>query len=87
MGHQSRHPPYGKHGTHNFYLRDPDDNWWEILANPESGYAWMFAKSGDIDNWGAGEKPGFNPQRFHHAALQVSDPRLSLRGPPRPVSS
>jgi catechol 2,3-dioxygenase-like lactoylglutathione lyase family enzyme len=56
--------PSDQHGTYSFYFRDPDDNWWEILANPAGGYAWMFQKGGDIDNWGAGEEPGYNPNDF-----------------------
>ena len=56
--------PSDQHGTYSFYLRDPDDNWWEILTNPQDGYAWMFKKGGDIDNWGAGEQAGYNPNDF-----------------------
>lgn len=56
--------PSDQHGTYSFYFRDPDDNWWEILANPEGGYAWMFKKGSDIDNWGAGEEKGYNPNEF-----------------------
>jgi catechol 2,3-dioxygenase-like lactoylglutathione lyase family enzyme len=56
--------PSDQHGTYSFYLRDLDDNWWEILTNPKDGYAWMFAKGGDIRNWGAGEAQGFNPNDF-----------------------
>jgi catechol 2,3-dioxygenase-like lactoylglutathione lyase family enzyme len=33
--------PSDQHGTYSFYFRDPDDNWWEILANPKDGYAWI----------------------------------------------
>jgi catechol 2,3-dioxygenase-like lactoylglutathione lyase family enzyme len=56
--------PSDQHGTYSFYLRDLDDNWWEILTNPAGGYAWMFQKGDDIDNWGAGEQAGFNPNEF-----------------------
>lgn len=56
--------PVDQHGTHSFYFLDRDDNWWEILANPPDGYAWMFKKSADIDNWGAGEDAGFNPNEY-----------------------
>jgi catechol 2,3-dioxygenase-like lactoylglutathione lyase family enzyme len=56
--------PADQHGTYSFYFCDLDDNWWEILANPQGGYSWMFAKGGDIDNWGAGEAQGFNPNDY-----------------------
>lgn len=56
--------PVEQHGTYSFYFCDLDDNWWEILTNPQGGYAWMFAKGGDIDNWGAGEEGEFNPNKY-----------------------
>ncbi len=56
--------PVDAHGTYGFYIADPDDNWWEILTNPEGGYSWMFAKGDDIDSWGAGENQGYNPNAF-----------------------
>jgi catechol-2,3-dioxygenase len=56
--------PVDQHGTRSFYLLDLDDNWWEILCNPEGGYSWMFDKGRDIDSWGAGEGKGFNPNEF-----------------------
>lgn len=56
--------PVDQHGTRSFYLLDLDDNWWEILCNPEGGYSWMFQKGGDIESWGAGEDKGFNPNEF-----------------------
>ena len=56
--------PVDAHGTYGFYIADPDDNWWEILTNPEGGYSWMFAKGDDIDSWGAGENAGYNPNQF-----------------------
>ena len=34
--------PKLQHGTYSFYFWDPDDNCWEILANPPGGYAWLF---------------------------------------------
>ena len=34
--------PLDQHGTYAFFICDPDDNWWEILTNPEGGYSWMF---------------------------------------------
>ncbi len=36
--------PLDQHGTYCFFICDPDDNWWEILTNPEGGYAWMFER-------------------------------------------
>lgn len=56
--------PVEQHGTYSFYLLDLDDNWWEILSNPEGGYSWMFSKGRDIESWGAGEDQGFNPNDF-----------------------
>jgi catechol 2,3-dioxygenase-like lactoylglutathione lyase family enzyme len=53
--------PADLHGTYSFYFRDMDGNWWEILTNPDGGYAWMFNKGGDIKNWGWDEDSGFNP--------------------------
>ena len=35
--------PVVQHGTYCFYFWDMDDNAWEILANPEGGYAWGFS--------------------------------------------
>ena len=56
--------PVDAHGTYGFYIADPDDNWWEILTNPDGGYTWMFSKGDDIDSWGAGEEAGYNPNDF-----------------------
>ena len=39
--------PVLQHGTYSFYFWDGDDNSWEILANPEGGYSWLFEK-GDL---------------------------------------
>ena len=63
--------PGDHHGTYSFYFSDLDDNWWEILANPDGGYGWMFTKGGDIEQWGAGED---NPNQFTrtHKALATS---------------
>jgi catechol-2,3-dioxygenase len=63
--------PGDHHGTYSFYFSDLDDNWWEILCNPDGGYGWMFAKGRDIQEWGAGEEGGFNPNNFtrRHKAL------------------
>ncbi len=55
--------PADQHGTYSFYFSDPDDNWWEILTNPDTGYSWMFGKGRDIGNWGADEE-GFNPNDY-----------------------
>jgi len=56
--------PVDQHGTRSFYFLDCDDNWWEILCNPDGGYSWMFDKGRDIKQWGAGEESGFNPNEF-----------------------
>ena len=53
-----------RHGTYSFYFSDLDDNWWEILSNPDGGYGWMFSKGRDIEQWGAAEELGFNPNQF-----------------------
>jgi hypothetical protein len=55
--------PADQHGTRSFYLLDLDDNWWEILCNPEGGYSWMFARGSDIDDWGAADG-GSHPNQF-----------------------
>lgn len=65
--------PSDQHGSYAFYFTDPDDNWWEILANPEGGYSWMFDKGGDIAEWGAGEAKGFNPNQFTSKRLAGRD--------------
>jgi hypothetical protein len=36
--------PLVQHGTYCFYFWDADDNAWEILSNPEGGYAWGFER-------------------------------------------
>jgi len=54
--------PADQHGTYSFYFLDLDDNWWEILTNPQDGYSWMFAKGRDIGNWGADD--GDNPNEY-----------------------
>ena len=53
--------PIDQHGTYSFYFLDQDDNWWEILTNPQHGYSWMFAKGRDIANWGAND---VNPNAY-----------------------
>jgi catechol-2,3-dioxygenase len=56
--------PSDQHGTYSFYFLDLDDNWWEILANPPGGYAWMFTQGGDLEAWGAGEGDKVNPNAY-----------------------
>lgn len=56
--------PADQHGTYCFYFVDMDGNYWEILANPEGGYSWMFNKGGDLKAWGAGKDDGSNPNEF-----------------------
>lgn len=36
--------PLVQHGSYSFYFRDMDDNYWEILSNPQGGYGWMFER-------------------------------------------
>lgn len=43
--------PEVQHGTYSFYFWDMDNNCWEILANPEGGYTWLFEK-GDQEGLG-----------------------------------
>lgn len=43
--------PMVQHGTYSFFFHDADDNIWEILANPQGGYSWMFERG---DQQGAG---------------------------------
>ncbi len=43
--------PKLQHGTYSFYFQDLDENWWEILTNPEGGYSWMF-DLGDLEGRG-----------------------------------
>jgi catechol 2,3-dioxygenase-like lactoylglutathione lyase family enzyme len=69
--------PVDAHGTYGFYIADPDDNWWEILTNPEGGYSWMFAKGDDIDSWGAGEQQGYNPNDFTRLRPRKKEPASS----------
>jgi len=56
--------PVDQHGTRSFYFLDLDNNWWEILVNPEGGYNWMFSQGRDIAEWGAGEAKGVNPNDY-----------------------
>ena len=56
--------PADQHGTYSFYFSDLDDNWWEILANPQGGYSWMFSQGRDLAAWGAGKDDEVNPNNF-----------------------
>ena len=56
--------PVEQHGTYSFMIVDCDDNWWEILVNPERGYSWMFAKGKDLDDFNAGEDAALNPNAY-----------------------
>jgi catechol-2,3-dioxygenase len=56
--------PAEQHGTYSFYFSDCDDNWWEILVNPEGGYSWMFSQGSDLQAWGAGKADQVNPNQF-----------------------
>jgi catechol 2,3-dioxygenase-like lactoylglutathione lyase family enzyme len=67
--------PIDQHGTRSFYFLDLDSNWWEILANPAGGYAWMFNKGSDINEWGAGENKGFNPNDYTKTSFADKEKR------------
>ena len=56
--------PVEQHGTYSFMLVDLDDNWWEILVNPDRGYSWMFAKGEDLADFNAGEEAVLNPNAY-----------------------
>jgi catechol-2,3-dioxygenase len=56
--------PADQHGTYSFYFSDLDDNWWEILVNPQGGYSWMFSQGRDLEAWGAGGGDKVNPNQF-----------------------
>ncbi len=56
--------PVEQHGTYSFMIVDFDDNWWEILVNPERGYSWMFAKGEDLADFNAGEGTDLNPNAY-----------------------
>jgi catechol-2,3-dioxygenase len=56
--------PADQHGTYSFYFSDLDDNWWEILANPQGGYSWMFTQGHDLAAWGAGKGDAVNPNAY-----------------------
>jgi predicted lactoylglutathione lyase len=48
--------PVLQHGTYSFFFKDMDKNWWEILTNPQGGYAWMFDQGGDFQGKGHQDK-------------------------------
>ena len=56
--------PVEQHGTYSFMIVDFDDNWWEILVNPDRGYSWMFAKGEDLADFSAGEEAALNPNAY-----------------------
>lgn len=64
--------PADQHGTYSFYFNDLDDNWWEILTNPQDGYSWMFSQGTDLESWGAGKNDSVNPNEFRRGK---KDPR------------
>jgi catechol 2,3-dioxygenase-like lactoylglutathione lyase family enzyme len=37
------------HGNHAFHFVDRDNNYWEILDNPDGGYRWRFDQGGDLE--------------------------------------
>ena len=57
---QSVTKPNLQHGTYSFYFRDLDDNWWEILTNPDGGYSWLYEK-GDLEGAGHQDKKFARP--------------------------
>ncbi len=67
--------PVDQHGTRSFYFLDLDNNWWEILCNPEGGYSWMFNKGRDIGEWGATEDKGFNPNDYAKTSFADKEKR------------
>jgi catechol-2,3-dioxygenase len=43
--------PTHQHGTYTMYIIDRDDNWWEILTNPEGGYSYVFDLEEADEKW------------------------------------
>ncbi len=43
--------PVHQHGTYAMYIIDRDDNWWEILTNPEGGYSYVFDLDETDNKW------------------------------------
>jgi catechol-2,3-dioxygenase len=62
--------PADQHGTYSFYFLDLDENWWEILTNPQGGYSWMFSQGRDLEAWGAGKNDEVNPNAFKKRGKQ-----------------
>lgn len=48
--------PSDQHGNYAFYFVDADDNWWEILTNPEGGYSWLFDSGKDLQDFGVSSR-------------------------------
>lgn len=67
--------PIDQHGTRSFYFLDLDNNWWEILVNPDGGYSWMFSQGRDIAEWGAGETKGVNPNDYSKTSFADKEKR------------
>ena len=44
--------PSDQHGNYAFYFTDLDDNWWEILTNPDGGYSWLYDQETDLQDHG-----------------------------------
>jgi catechol 2,3-dioxygenase-like lactoylglutathione lyase family enzyme len=53
--------PLLQHGTYAFFFADQDENWWEILTNPQGGYSWLFEKGGDLEGKGHQDKAFARP--------------------------
>ena len=43
--------PIQQHGTYSFYIVDEDENWWEILENPDNGYSYVFELEQNTARW------------------------------------
>lgn len=71
--------PVDQHGTRSFYLLDLDDNWWEILCNPEGGYSWMFEAGRDIEEWGA-TSDGSHPNQYARKRFSARQFKLEAEG-------
>ena len=53
--------PLDQHGTYCFFMLDADENWWEVLTNPEGGYSWIFER-GDQEGRGHLDKDFERPE-------------------------
>jgi hypothetical protein len=49
--------PSDLHGNYAFYFLDLDENWCEIVANPEGGYSWLYGLGTDVDDHGRSRRP------------------------------